>query len=552
MNRKPKMKPKMNRKPKMKMKNILLCAGLLLACTVTVPGQPSNQTIVQWASNSAPTVCPILPLYVVAAGYTGAGNLYGNSGSGTGCALIASPGGGTTGQALTMNNSGSGAASGTTFDGSTPVTLSYNTLGAAPLASPALTGTPTTPTAAPLTNSTQISSTAYTDAAVAAAVAGINPAVAVLAASTANLTGTYAQVGGGVGDTFTVTATGAFTLDGIAINTIGQRVLLKNQSTASQNGVYTATVVGSIGVSPVFTRATDYNTPSDVNNTGAIPVQSGTANTTTSWLLTSQVTSIGSAGSSLTYALFSYAPTSLLLVSGGATTGIITGPGYWPQSLTAGPYVSWFEDFFSAVNSTPNNIGSATGAACLEAATYSDQNHIGNLRMASGTGGSGTGNACFTVGAAPQILSINTAPAWTWETSVIIPVLPSTTSGSYQAGMVNSGLVSPWTTGVGFGLCATALCPSGAAQNNWYCEYASTYVDSTVAATTAWTRLTMKQDGTNLHWYINGTEACGTGVAIASLPSTNQFFFAYTDVAGSGTSVLMAVDYALFQRQVTR
>ena len=41
-------------------------------------------------------------------------------------------GGGTTTNALTLNNSGSGAASGTTFNGSTAVTLSYNTLGAAP------------------------------------------------------------------------------------------------------------------------------------------------------------------------------------------------------------------------------------------------------------------------------------------------------------------------------------------------------------------------------------------------------------------------------------
>src|SRR5665213_1055022 len=72
------------------------------------------------------------------------------------------------------------------------------------------------------------------------------------------------------------------------------------------------TVPGSVAVSPVFTRALDYDVPSDVNNTGAIPVQSGTANTTTSWLLTSQVTSIGSAGSSLTYAQFSYAPSTLV------------------------------------------------------------------------------------------------------------------------------------------------------------------------------------------------------------------------------------------------
>jgi hypothetical protein len=53
-------------------------------------------------------------------------------------------GGGTTTNALTMNNGGSGAASGSTFNGSAAVTLSYNTLGAAPLASPTFTGKVTT------------------------------------------------------------------------------------------------------------------------------------------------------------------------------------------------------------------------------------------------------------------------------------------------------------------------------------------------------------------------------------------------------------------------
>lgn len=50
----------------------------------------------------------------------------------TGTLSATGGGGGTTTNALTLNNSGSGAASGTTFNGSTAVTLSYNTLGAAP------------------------------------------------------------------------------------------------------------------------------------------------------------------------------------------------------------------------------------------------------------------------------------------------------------------------------------------------------------------------------------------------------------------------------------
>jgi hypothetical protein len=61
-------------------------------------------------------------------------------------------------------------------------------------------------------------------------------------------------------------------------------------------------------VSPVFTRALDYDQPSDINSTGAIPVQSGTVNTTTSWLLTSTVNTVGT--DALTYVQFSTNPSA--------------------------------------------------------------------------------------------------------------------------------------------------------------------------------------------------------------------------------------------------
>lgn len=70
-------------------------------------------------------------------------------------------GGGTTTNPLTMNNSGSGAASGSTFNGASPVTISYNTIGAAPTASPTFTGTPSGPTAAVDTNTVQLATCAF-------------------------------------------------------------------------------------------------------------------------------------------------------------------------------------------------------------------------------------------------------------------------------------------------------------------------------------------------------------------------------------------------------
>lgn len=212
-------------------------------------------------------------------------------------------------------------------------TIGSNTTGT----SSNVSGTPLLPngtTAADQTqgdNSGKISNTKYVDLAVSNALAATNPAVAVSSASTASLTGTYANGSAGIGATFTVTATGAFTLDGVSISAIGQRVLLKNQSSGFQNGVYTATVVGATGVSPVFTRASDYNTPSNINSTGAVPVQSGTANVSTSWLLTSSVTTLGT--DAITFTQFTINPSSLVTASSpGAGLGHFSGG---TQALTS-------------------------------------------------------------------------------------------------------------------------------------------------------------------------------------------------------------------------
>ena len=88
--------------------------------------------------------------------------------------------------------------------------FAYTAYPAADIAAGALANGMTATTQSQLDGSTKLATTLYTDTAVSNAVAGVNPAVAVLAASTATITGTYAQVGGGVGDTFTVTATGSF------------------------------------------------------------------------------------------------------------------------------------------------------------------------------------------------------------------------------------------------------------------------------------------------------------------------------------------------------
>lgn len=140
-------------------------------------------------------------------------------------------------------------------------------------------------------NSTKAASTAF----VQAALLQLNPAAAVFAASTANIAGTYTNAVPGVcvADTFTVTATGALSIDGQS-PTLGKRVLLKDQSSGFQNGVWDVTVVGSIGVSPVLTRSLDWDNSADMNAGNLIPVINGTTNGNTVWYQTAAITTCSS------------------------------------------------------------------------------------------------------------------------------------------------------------------------------------------------------------------------------------------------------------------
>jgi hypothetical protein len=67
-------------------------------------------------------------------------------------------------------------------------------------------------------------------------------------------------INAGVGATLTNAGTQvALTIDGV-LTTVGMRVLIFNQTSATQNGVYTVTTVGTASTNWVLTRATDANT----------------------------------------------------------------------------------------------------------------------------------------------------------------------------------------------------------------------------------------------------------------------------------------------------
>lgn len=144
-------------------------------------------------------------------------------------------------------------------------------IGGAPLASPALTGTPTAPTAANGTNTTQIATTQFVMATRidqllppnvdvpwnSHRITGLLDPAGAQDAATKNYVDSTAQ---GLATkqpvvcatTANISLSGTQTIDGVAVN-IGDRVLVKDQTTQSQNGIW-------VVASSAWSRSTDANT----------------------------------------------------------------------------------------------------------------------------------------------------------------------------------------------------------------------------------------------------------------------------------------------------
>lgn len=114
-----------------------------------------------------------------------------------------------------------------------------------------------------------------------------------LVATTANLTATYVNGTSGVGATLTNAGTQeALTIDSVAL-AVGDRVLVKDQSSSLQNGIYTVTNIGSASTNWILTRATDYDSSNQIIKGDDIAVINGTTSSTSLWMLTSSITIIG-------------------------------------------------------------------------------------------------------------------------------------------------------------------------------------------------------------------------------------------------------------------
>lgn len=117
------------------------------------------------------------------------------------------------------------------------------------------------------------------------AIQGLDPKASAKVATTANLTATYNNGTAGVGATLTNSGTqAALAIDGVTL-ALNDRVLVKDQTTTTQNGIYEVTNVGSVSTNWVLTRTSDANLWTELPG-AYIFVEQGTANADIGYLVT--------------------------------------------------------------------------------------------------------------------------------------------------------------------------------------------------------------------------------------------------------------------------
>lgn len=239
------------------------------------------------------------------------------------------------------------------------------------------TGTITT---AP-SSSTDIVNKSYADS----IAGGVNfHAACQYATTTALPANTYNNGTSGVGATLTATSNGALTVDG-TVQTVANRVLVKNEVTQANNGVYEVTTVGDAGTKYVLTRTTDYDTSgsgaNEIDQGDMMLVISGTANANTSWVQQTPLPiTIGT--------------TALVFIEFAAT-----------QTYTAGTGLTLATNQFSITNT--GTAGTYGSASLIPVITTNAQGQVTSVTTAANPQGTVTS----VTGTAPVVSSGGATPA---------------------------------------------------------------------------------------------------------------------------------------------
>jgi len=260
-----------------------------------------------------------------------------------------------------------------------------------------------------------------------AAVSNVNYHAACNYATTADLgTVLYNNGASGIGATITkLTPFATLAIDG-GSPTVGQRILVKNETSGQYNGIYTVTSVGSGATGWVLTRATDYDQTGTGQNEIApgdtTYIISGTVNNGTQWVQT----------------------TDLPITIG--TTPLVFAQIAGPGAYTAGTGLSLTGTQFSIANTavTANSYGSASSVPTFTV------NAQGQLTAASNTSIAIAGSQ-ITSGAVPVAYCGTGATSTTGSGANVLatsPTLVTPVLGTPTSVTLTNATGLPLTTGV--------------------------------------------------------------------------------------------------------
>jgi hypothetical protein len=292
---------------------------------------------------------------------------------------------------------------------------------------------------------TDIANKSYVDTVAAAGIHYHTPVFVESPNTAGNLNATYNQPGGagvGVGATLTNAGTQvALTIDGVLM-TVGKRVLIYNQTSAFQNGVYTVTTVGDGSTNWVLTRATDADTyaPSSPNSLGqgdAFFVTNGDTGAGEGYVCTT-VGVITFGVTAITFSQFSSsqaynAGTGLNLNP--ATTFNISNTGVTATTYGSGSQVPVFavnaQGQLTSVTNTAISISAGAVSGLAPSAT-TDTTNASNIT--SGTLPSGR-----LIGGYSQLTGVGTINSGTWQGTTIGTAYGGTGQTTYSNGQILIG-----------------------------------------------------------------------------------------------------------------
>lgn len=173
-----------------------------------------------------------------------------------------------------------------------------------------------------------------------------------------------------VATTANITLSGTQTIDGVSV-IAADRVLVKNQSTASQNGVY-------VCAAGAWSRATDADTAAEITNGAFVFVTAGTVNANTGWTQTLTITTLGT--DSASFSQFSGAATYT------AGTGLTLGGTQFSitnTAVTTGSYGSATSVPTFTVNQQGQLTAAGSATIALSAATHITSGTLADARLSA-------------------------------------------------------------------------------------------------------------------------------------------------------------------------